>query len=367
MITNLTDKQKINGVRILAIASTLVMMIYTPKLWITTKDFPVIPLFNWLPIPKYPLDYILAITFFISLLTYLFKPKRWLGILLVILYLFLALVDQNRLQPYFYQAFLSIFIISFFEDKTTPKKVVYLLMLIFIATYFWSGVHKANGLFYAEWMHAIQKHFSFIPKILLQVFTYAVPWLEAVMGVLILFNKTRKFGVAFIITMHLFIISLLLILGYGFNVIPWNAQNILSVIILFWSFKSTSITEIFTNYFNYKKALVLFITFALPFSNFFGYWDHLLSYSFFSSKLHYYYIEINDKLEDKLPKNIQKYYRYNNNKPRLYLNEWAGDVNRVLFYPEDRIAYYMEEYLCSFAENPNKKGLTKLVVYNKKN
>ncbi len=111
--------------------------------------------------------------------------------------------------------------------------------------------------------------------------------------------------------------------------------------------------------------MILIFTVLLPISNLFGGWDHLLSFSFFSSKLNYYYVEIDEELEDNLPEYIQKYFRYNNNKPIIYLNEWAGDVNKVLFYPETRIADYMNTYLRSFADDPQKKGLTKLVVYNK--
>jgi len=365
MIQNLTDKQKINWIRILAILSMLVMMLYSPNLWITTKEFPVIPLFDWLPIPTSPFDYILAGLFFISQFVYIFKPNRYLGFFVIFLYIFLAFVDQNRLQPYFYQSMVTILAIVIFPDKTPSKKVLYTVLLIFIATYFWSGIHKVNEIFYTQWMHALQKHFSFIPAILLKSFTYAVPWLEALMGILILFHKTRKIGVFFIILMHSIIVVMLLYLGYGFNVIPWNLQNILSVLIIFWGLKNVSPTEVFINNFSYQKALIFVFTVVLPISNFFGGWDHLLSFSFFSSKLNYYYVEIDEELEEKLPEHIQNYFRYNNNKPILYLNEWSGDVNKVLFYPETRIANYMETYLQSFATNPKKEGLTKLVVYNK--
>ncbi len=365
MITQLTDKQKLNWVRSFAILSMLIMMLYAPKLWITTKDFPVIPLFDGLPIPKYPFDYILAITYALSMLIYLFKPKRWLGVLIVVLYVFLSFIDQNRLQPYFYQSMLTILAIVLYKEHTKTKKVLHTVILIFLATYFWSGIHKVNGIFYTQWMHALQKHFSFIPEILLQLFTYAVPWLEALMGVLLLFNKTRKIGVFFIIIMHSIIVIMLFYLGYGYNVVPWNLQNILSVFIIFWSLKTDSFTEFFAYQLSYQKIILLVFTVILPISNLFGGWDHLLSFSFFSSKLNYYYVEINEELENKLPNHIKRYFRYNNNKPIIYLNEWSGDVNKVLFYPEDRIANYMDVYLRSFADNPQKKGLTKLVVYNK--
>lgn len=106
-------------------------------------------------------------------------------------------------------------------------------------------------------------------------------------------------------------------------------------------------------------------TILLPFSNIFGYWDHLLSYSFFTSKLKYYYIQIDDKeLEKALPEHIKKHYRPHEGKVIIYPNEWAGDVNRVLFYPQERVINYLNEYLKNYSDKEDKKNLTTLVVYN---
>lgn len=365
MITNLSTYQKVNAVRIIAILSTLSMMLYAPELWITEKEFPVIPLFDWIPVPTNPFDSIFAGIFFVSQVVYIFKPKRLLGWFVIGLYIYLSCVDQNRLQPYFYQSFLTLLAIVIYPKNTDAKKVLFTIILIFIATYFWSGIHKLNAIFYEQWMHALTKHFSFIPESILLAFTYTVPWLEAILGVLILSNKTRKAGIYGIVIMHSIILIMLLYLGYGFNVIPWNVQNILSVLIIFWTLKTTSFTEIFTNSISYQKGLIFIFTFILPFSNLFGGWDHLLSFSFFTSKLEYYYIQIDDELSKKLPENVQKFYRTNEHMTVLYLNEWAGDVNKVLLYPQKRVATKVASYILSFAENPEKEGLVKLVIYNK--
>lgn len=364
MIFNLQDHQKVNFVRIIAILSTLTMMVYAPDLWISTKDFPVIPLFDWLPIPTAPIDTILAGIFFVSQVLYIFKPKRSLGWFIVALFAYLAMVDQNRLQPYFYQSFLTILAIVIYNDKTSSKKVLYTIILIFLATYFFSGIQKLNEVFYLQWMEALQKHFGFLPDSILQSFTYAVPWLEAIMGVFLLFNKTRKLGVAMIVLMHTIITVMLVYLGYGFNVIPWNLQNIISVLVIFWVLKTSSFSEFFTFGLNFQKSLILLFTFILPFSNLFGGWDHLLSFSFFTSKLDYYYVELDKTLVNKLPESVTKYTRSNDDITVIYLNEWAGDVNKVLLYPQKRVVLKTERYLRSFADNPQQKDLTKLVVYN---
>ena len=359
-------QKQIHLVRIFAILGLLAAMAYTPKLWISNSGFPKIPRFDFIPIPQSPWDYIFAFSLVALLILFFFKPKKHIGISIVLLYFFLAMVDQNRLQPYFYESILIILVVSYLrKSRKNSTIILHCLMLIFIATYFWSGIHKFNANFNAQWMHALTKHFSFIPKIIRETFTYSVAAIETIMGILLIFNKTRKLGVITIAGMHITIIITLIWLGYGFNVIPWNLQNILSVIVLFWAYKSDVQLDIFKQFYNFKKAIILFITFVLPFSNLFGFWDHLLSFSFFSSKLNYYYVEIlDDDLYKNLPDNITQYAQEYDDKHIIYLNSWAGAVNQVLLFPEDRVAKKVEIYLQSFADNPNKKGLTKMVEYN---
>jgi hypothetical protein len=359
----LTDKQKIILVARIAIISFLVMMLYAPKLWLTEKAFPVIPLFDFIPIPKYPFDIIFALLLAGLMILFFIKPKKTTGIAIVLLYFYLALVDQNRLQPYFYQSVLIILCASYLrKSRKNTTIVLHCLMLIFIATYFFSGIHKINANFNTVWMHAFSKHFGFLPKPFIVTFTRSVPYIEAIIGLMLFFNKTRRLAVLAIITMHLGIVTLLITFGYGFNVIPWNLQNILSVFILFWNYKSKYPFDIVTQYFNYKKAVILFLTFVLPTTNLFGFWDHLLSFSFFSAKLNYYYIELNDAdLINKLPNEIKTYIFDYNGKKIINLNDWAGSVNGVLFYPEDRVAKKTQRYLESFSI---KKNTTKLVEYH---
>lgn len=341
-------------------------MIYAPKLWIATKDFPVIPLFENFIQVTYPFDYVLGGSLFLGLLVYLFKPYRILGLGVVVLFVFLGILDQNRLQPYFYQSILTIFFISLYDLKNHKPQILSGIYLIFFATYFWSGVQKFSPAFYEHWLKALLKHFDFLPLWLLQSFTYAVPWLEMIIGLFLLFNKTRKLGVISIIGMHSIIVLMLFYLGYGYNVVPWNLQNIISVYILFWNLQiKGNPINVFISRLEWKKAIVITLTFILPFTNIFGGWDHLLSFSYFSAKLDYYLILIKPELAAQMPEYIQQHFIPYEGKQLLYVQTWATDSNKVLFYPEERCIHYLDAYLLSFAEGiKNKDGLTELVIWN---
>jgi hypothetical protein len=365
-LNNLTDVQKIRWIQNLAILSFIATSIYAPELWINTKEFPTIPLLKSIYTPSSPIDLIICILFFGLMVVQLLFPKKTIGFFITAVYIYMCFVDQNRLQPYFYQSILTVFFINIFPTSGRERTIVFGVSLLFFATYFWSGIHKINGVFFIQWMGALTKHFSFIPSEILKAFTYAVPFLEAALGIALFIKELRKIAILSIVGMHSIIIIMLFYLGYGFNVVPWNIQNILSVLVLFWSYQTTNTLQTFFFNFNYKKTIVIVFTLLLPFSNLFGCWDHLLSFSFFTSKLNYYSIELNDKsLKENLPEHIQKYFRIVDQKTVIYANEWAGDVNRVLFYPEKRCILYLEKYIQSYSDTPEKRGITKLIVYNK--
>lgn len=294
-----TDEQRVNWTRIAAVASTLVLMLYAPKLWLTTKSFPVVPLFDWIPIPTGSIEYVLWGILFGSQLIYIFYNKRWLGWIALLTYVYLALVDQNRLQPYFYQSALTLFAIVIFPKKADARKVLYAVILIFIATYLWSGIQKLNDAFYVRWLIALEKHFLCVdgaeqiviclPQWFLKGFTYLVPWLEASMGILLLFNKTRKFGLIFTLVMHVIITYLLFFLGYGYNVVPWNIQNMISAFALFYGLKTVKPTDFFISKFDLQRGLLIFMVMVLPLANYTtGFYDNLLSFHFFTADLKYY-------------------------------------------------------------------------------
>lgn len=359
--------QKINWIRNLSVIAFLVLMVYAPKLWIATKDFPVIPLFeNFIQI-AYPFDYLLGGILFLGLLIYLFKPYRALGLTTVALFVFLGILDQNRLQPYFYQSILTILFISLYDIKKNKPQILSGIYLIFFATYFWSGIQKFNDTFYEHWLRALLKHFDYIPLWILQGFTYAVPWLEMIIGLFLLFNKTRKWGVVSIIGMHSIIVAMLFYLGYGYNVVPWNLQNIISVYILFWGLNiKDNPMHVFVSQLEWKKAIIISLTFILPFTNIFGGWDHLLSFSFFSAKLNYYLVLIEPALADQMPEHIQKHFIPYEGKQLLYVQTWATANNRVLFYPEERCIHYLDAYLLSFGDDLiSEKPLTEFIVWNR--
>lgn len=309
-------------------------MLSTPQLWLSKRDFPIVPLFDWIPVPIAPLDTILVVVFSLLFIVFIFKPIYKVGIPILLLYIYFSLIDQTRLQPFFFELIFVVFSMTLFSNN--KKRVEQCLLLLFFCTYFWSGMHKLNAVFFEKWMLGMSNRIPFIPIELRALFTYAIPFMEASFGLALLFNKTRKYGVILIALMHAIIISTLLIEGFGYIVIPMTLFNVITLFILFYNYK-ISIREIFKLY-HFKPIAIFLIAVVFPVFNFFGMYDHLLSFSYFSGKPKYARIWLMDKADlVKLPKNISDYMQEWNGGVYVDLNSWSQESLGVGVYPEMRV------------------------------
>jgi uncharacterized membrane protein YwzB len=78
-------------------------------------------------------------------------------------------------------------------------------------------------------------------------------------------------------------------LGDEYNVVPWNIQNIICVVVIFWSLKTTGVFDFFIKCFDKQKLAILTFTVFLPFANSTtDFYDNLLSFHFFTADLNYY-------------------------------------------------------------------------------
>jgi hypothetical protein len=317
-------------------------MISTPHLWLSDRDFPIAPLFDWIPIPVAPLDTILAVIFSILFILFIFKSTYKIGVPIVLLFIYFALIDQTRLQPFFFELIFVVLAMTLFSNNR--KRVEQCLLLIFIGTYFWSGMHKLNAVFFDKWMLGMSSRIPFIPTQVRALFTYAIPFMEASFGLALLFNRTRKYGVLLIATMHSIIVATLLIEGFGYIVIPMTLFNVITLFVLFYSYKS-SIKEIF-KLDHFKPIAIFLIAILFPLLNFFGMYDHLLSFSYFSGKPEYARIWLMDSTDlEKLPKSTSKYMQEWEGYIYVDLNWWSQESLGVGVYPEMRVYEHINGYI----------------------
>ena len=345
MVTTL-EKDNFFCVRLAAFIAFVIPMIMTKSLWFVDRAFPLIPMFNFDLESNVIIDLGLIIAFVLSFIGFVFRPQWYYGIPILLIYTFLIIADQNRIQHFFFE--IIFVVLALVSIKKNEKYLKTSLLLIFIGTYFWSGLHKYNDLFVEKWLNGLNKRIPFVPIWMRQTFTYAVPFLEASFGLGLVFVKTRRISIWLIAIMHAIILITLLKDGFGYVVFPLTVFNVFTLFSVFYNNKELSLVSIF-KLDSIKKTVVMIFTIVLPVFNFFGIYDHIPSFSYFSGKPKYCRIHLSEKGDKyNLPNHVQSMVREYKGDYYIDLNEWSARTIRVLVYPEmrvyDKIKGYIEDY-----------------------
>jgi hypothetical protein len=283
----------------LALAAGLVAgLLLSPNLWVSTRAYPLTPLWNAVPPLPYPTDYALF-----GLLVALVagagvtrgRIMGWLAAGALALAAFFVLEDQSRLQPWFYQySFMLAAFCLYGWGRIGTSDALNACRLIVAATYFWSGLQKANaGFFEVTYPWLVEPLTAWLPDwagSALLPGAYAVPVVEAVIGLGLLTRRFRKPAVVGALLMHAFIILSVGPLGQDHNTVvwPWNFAMSAFVVILFWRAPDEpSPLTILVPGRNFSlgfalRATVLVLFAFMPLFSFFGLWDSYLSSSLYS-------------------------------------------------------------------------------------
>lgn len=334
------------------------MKIISWKVWTQDRLFPTMPFWEWTTSPE--ISWILY-GISMGLLAYFsfFKPKSILIVLFLISELGQLLLDQMRWQPWEYQFLLiTIFFISF-RNAGNFKLLLFLLLGF---TYIFSGLHKFNeGFLELVWGNLILKRFFGIQYLWKQhdwlfFLGYVIPITEALLGILLLVMKNKKWPIVLLMGMHLGILFMLSPLGVNYNAVVWP-WNFLMFLLLGFIYKDHFHYSFHFSFF--KKVYVQFVlilVLVLPISNFFGFWDNYLSFSLYSGKTPNICICFNQNEETKLLEPyISKTKKNNfcNNQTAIFMNKWALAELKVPIYSEKRTLEYLEKKMATDYPNTN--------------
>lgn len=332
--------------RIIALAC-LSSMLLSYKLWLGNRMFPLTPIVDFLPAVNHPFDIILfCITGILLICIATFKNSKKFILTFIICALLLAILDQNRWQPWFYQYLLMFFVLSFFDlnknDTKHSEAIVTVLKLMIGAVYFWSGLQKLNPHFITDtypWlMEPITDQMSENGIRTIDWLGKAFPIIEILTGIALFIPKTKKIAVVLLFLMHLFILYVLGPFGHNYNPVvwPWNIAMMLFAYLLFIKSDSFKIQQL-KNIFQFHSIKIVFILFImLPLFNFFNSWDSYLSHNLYSGNTSNGVIYISDAVELKLPGEIKQYSKGEMNLNQITIKYWCMMELGVPAYPERR-------------------------------
>jgi len=319
------------------------------KLWLADRLFPLIPPFDFLHLPA-NMHYVLFGFSLTTLVLLMISPKkRSLQIAVIVIEIISCLLDQNRWQPWEYQYIFTLFI--FVANKKDEASIKPVLIFLLASIYFYSGLGKINPVFLQSiWYNLLlSKNFGVSYALAHNRWIYHAGYLlgliEIILGLGLLFKRTRKIASILLISMHILILIVFGPFGLNYDRViwPWNISMIGYLIILMkdseeqFSFKSLELRW---------NPLIVVLFGVMPLLSLFGWWDYFLSSSLFSSRPTdmYMCVPINEKIplyeyadEGKSP--------CDSTLGMINVRSWAFEELNAPGYPQRRVYVKMKEQL----------------------
>jgi hypothetical protein len=280
-------------------------MLSSWRLWVTSREFPLVPIARWYPILPEPWDRIFLGLLLASLVVALRFYKPAVTFFLVGA-LFLALGDQNRFQAWFYLYAVMLFL-TLFEVRTALAGCRIAISVV----YFWSGLQKFNQGFFDEvvpfFLEPARRWLSPGWIALIRTLIASAGIVELLIGIGLWIRPLRRVAIAAAFLVHLTALLLLGPLGREWNlsVWPWNVTMPLLVLALFAPKRiPPALPDLKTS--TPALACVLLLAF-LPTLGYFGIWDSSLSFCLYSGNTAKCDLSVTPELRERLPKAVRRW------------------------------------------------------------
>lgn len=307
-------------------ATLLAQMALCPRLWTAARAFPIVPAFEGLPEPPSVVTLALTGLLVLSVLAASCLPKpRFAPYAVVLLGASLVLFDLNRLQPWFYGSLLLFLALGTGKDEESAWSPC---ALVLAATYVWSGLQKAN-LAFSENVFPWLLHPLGLDA--LRPLWPLASVLETSVGLLILFPKTRNYGLGLGVGMHAFLLLALGPLGQNANSVVWPWSFGMPILLLALFFRDPRTIP--------RKAVlspVAIIAGVLPALNFVGLWDDNLSDALYSGRTRQAFVILTEAGAARLSPEVRPYVQRRPDRIGLDLSRWSLAETNVPPYPEIR-------------------------------
>lgn len=337
------------------------------RLFLATRAFPRVPVLRGWPLLQPPFD-ALALGALLAALcgvTFAPRPCRWAAAAAV-LALVLALEDQSRWQPWFYQYVAMLGALAVARDC---KDTLAAWRVVLVGLYLWSGIQKLNVTFVTRlfpWL--VEPVSSVLPAGLQQALLagwFVVPMTEIAVALGFLVPRLRNAAAIGAIVTHVVVLALLGPFAHGTNAViwPWNVAMACLVALLFWNARAASMLDTVVPRRIGAHAVMLALFMALPVLSFAGGWDSYLSGELYSGNLKVGALSLTDRVAARLPDAARRHVmsdRVGANALDLY--EWSMGELSVPSYPEDRVFRAVARDVCRLADNP---GDVVLVVFGR--
>ena len=351
------EKRLILITRLLALF-VLLCLGFSWKLWISTRLYPLVPLFGLVPPFPYPFDYLFLALFSAFLLALIVRPrsKMWIG-LIVAAFTLLFMQDQSRIWPSFYEFFFLFLLLLAHRSEggeEEARRIVIGMQFVVAAVYFWGGVQKLNPHFFYE-------EFPWFLRPLTDLLPFSLPYLPAIgafaalfevlFGIGLLTKRFRTFALYDALLMHLLIFFCIGPIRNNWNDSAWiwGATMAVQVGVLFYKAPPFEFKKMWGASFLYSapQALAVLLIGILPLLNNVNLWDSALSFNVYTGNVTYGQIGVKPDAVPQLPPELSPFVTERNGWAVLDINAWTLHEFNANPYPEKRIFRAVFVTVCS--------------------
>ncbi|MFK7948091.1 MAG: hypothetical protein AB8G11_10890 [Saprospiraceae bacterium] len=355
---------KQHWVYIIVTLGFLSQIFLSQSLWYdANRHFFLIPMFDVLPLNIGDIgNMFLFIGLLVSLIIGLFYFKKQLLIPIILLVAILFLQDITRVQAWSYQYFLTFLVLLIDWNKPIEKRLP-TLQWILIFTYFWSGIQKFNP-HYVEVVHPWlfsafewSKPFAEIGN-----WAYWTAAFETLVGIGLIFQRTRKVAIITGLGMHFFILLMIGPWGEDWNsvVYPWNVVMMCLLVVLFFRKPINAEKEI-TLLKKPNAAMQWFIIIVLgilPIFNIFTRFPETISMTMYNgatSELSVYFDE--NETPSCIPNTATEAIYQTRNGYQISLDDWGVEELNVPIYDLPTYAKKFGKQFCDCVQNKKNAGI----------
>jgi hypothetical protein len=330
------------------------------NLWGGDRFFPKTHLFANFQSLQAPYDYLYLILLVILIIVSFLSQSKIPTLFLILFSMFLCIDDQNRLQPWFYNYILILFVLLFYKqrvDESNNYTSIFITIQILVSLiYLFSGLQKFNSHFTTDTLKWIvipfQDNFSERQINLFLKLGHSIPYLECFIGIGLLIKPLRYLAVPLVIAMHLFILVFLGPLGNNYNPVvwPWNIVMIILNLLLFANVEQERFFDISILFKGLYFYIVITLMLIFPIFSFNNKYDSYLSSSLYSGNTHNCVLILSDNAYNKLPYYIKNFVSKNADYNQLNIKKWAITELNVPCVPEYRIFESVQNYIINITQ-----------------
>jgi hypothetical protein len=343
--------------RVVVAAAFAAGLLLAPRLFLATRSYPRAPVLDSWPSLAAPFDVVVLGGLLAALCGVALAPRpRWWAAAATVLALVLALEDQSRWQPWFYQYVVVLAALAAARDS---DDAIAAWRAVLVGLYLWGGIQKLNSTFMTHvfpWL--VEPLTSVLPAGLDGLLFrgwIVVPALEIAVAAGLLVARLRNAAVVAAVATHVVVLGLLGPLGHGTNTVvwPWNAALATLVALLFWNEGDAAGLHVLAPRRLGAAAAALVLFLILPASSFAGRWDAYLSGALYSGNVQVAALSITADVAARLPEPARRHVARNRAGANvLDVWEWSMGELGVPSYPEDRVFRAVARDVCRLAGDP---------------